>query len=60
MRGKFIFTITELLFGKHLHKMATEIRDRRESEAGESTAARFARGNVAIQHGRINDKPLYN
>lgn len=57
---RFITFLAKLLYENRLRQEVAEDIEQHEREAGSFTAARYTRGNVAIQQGRINDKALYN
>ena len=53
-----ITKLTVAFYGKQLQKEAAEKSEQLEEEIGTAVAARSARGNVAIQQGRIHDAQL--
>ena len=48
--------LTAFFYGARLRKKAQEASDRMEADAANYVAARYTRGNVAIQQRRIHNK----
>lgn len=56
MLDSVLTRIVKFFHSKSLKKRAVEISKQHEDDAAGHVAARYTRGNVAIQQGRIDDK----
>lgn len=60
MIDKLLELLTRALYEKNLRKEVEETIARDKETAGDYVAARYTRGNVAIQQGRFNTDVLHH